>query len=146
MVKIQKLFAQKVRYAVNKYLNNFFARSDTILFCRLCEKKVNYDKFSLVEQHRKGELHVRALSQLRSGAAVQSRLNFTNVTKSENIIMGFLSANIALYKLRNKTLVKVFTDLGVQLPFESTVRRSVKKFVDNYVHDIKNNLKKHEVF
>ena len=32
--------------------------------------------------------------------------------------MGFLSANIALYKLRNKTLVKVFNDLGAQLPSE----------------------------
>ena len=52
MVKIPKHPAQKVRYAVNKYPNEFFARSDTILFCRLCEKKVNYDKFSRVEQHR----------------------------------------------------------------------------------------------
>ena len=78
------------------------------------KKKVYYHKFSRLGQHRKGELHVRTLSQLGSEAAVQSRLNFTNVTKSEKIIMGFLSANIALYKLRNKTLVKVFNDLGAK--------------------------------
>ncbi|KAF7685130.1 hypothetical protein CDIK_4121 [Cucumispora dikerogammari] len=60
--------------------------------------------------------------------------------------MCFLSAYIALYKLNYKTLVKVFNDLGAQLPYESTVRRTVKKFVDNYLHDIKNNLKNHEVF
>ncbi|KAF7685615.1 hypothetical protein CDIK_3636 [Cucumispora dikerogammari] len=60
--------------------------------------------------------------------------------------MGFLSAIIALYKLKNKTLIKVFNDLCVQLPSESTVRRSVKKVVDNHLHYIKNNLKNHEVF
>ncbi|KAF7685377.1 hypothetical protein CDIK_3874 [Cucumispora dikerogammari] len=61
--------------------------------------------------------------------------------------MGFLSANIALYyKLRNKTSVKVFNDLGVQLRSESTVRMSIKKFVDNHLHDIKNSLKNCEVF
>ncbi|KAF7685819.1 hypothetical protein CDIK_3431 [Cucumispora dikerogammari] len=132
MVKIPKLLAQKVRYAVNKYPNEFFARSDTILFCRLCEKEVNYDKFSRVKQHKKGELHVKALSQLGSGAVVQSRLNLTNVTKSEKIIMDFLSDNIALYKLRNKTLIKVFYDLSGQLLSESRVRSFVNMFVDNY--------------
>ncbi|KAF7697603.1 hypothetical protein CDIK_1568 [Cucumispora dikerogammari] len=60
--------------------------------------------------------------------------------------MGFFSANIDLYKLKNKTLIKVFNELSVQLPSESTVRRPVKKFVDNHLHDTKNNLKNYEVF
>ncbi|KAF7685574.1 hypothetical protein CDIK_3678 [Cucumispora dikerogammari] len=148
MVKIPKLPAQKVRYAVNKYPNKLLHVLVQYFSASLL-KKVNCGKFSRLEQHRKGELHGRSLSQLGSKAAVQSKLNFTNVTKAEKIIMSFfVSQYCFVYKLGNKTLVKVFNDMSDQLPSESTVWRwrSVKMFVDNYLHDIKNSLKNHEVF
>jgi len=57
----------------------------------------------------------------------QTFLRSSNSDFVEKVTKAFLSANIPLYKLNNKHVKNLFSDIGHSLPAESTCRKAVLK-------------------
>jgi len=64
----------------------------------------------------------------------------------EKVTKAFLSADIALYKLNNKLVKNLFSDIGHNLPAESTCRKTVLKLGADELQRIRNVVEDKQIF
>ena len=123
MPKVAKSKNYKVNSAISKYSGEFEKNSFGDLYCIKCTTIVNCDKEFNIEAHRKTEKHQKNLKSCTG--LYQSKLAIVKNEFSFKLVKAFTSANIALSKLRNKSIVSFFQDLGYDLPSESSCREKV---------------------
>ncbi|KAF7686067.1 hypothetical protein CDIK_3184, partial [Cucumispora dikerogammari] len=68
-------------------------------------------------------------------------LNFPKKITADIILKGFTEANILLYKIRNKSITKMFEVLNITLPCETILRSKVEKLANKKRETMKNILK-----
>lgn len=104
---------------IKKTFKNVFRSDDSVLFCLVCNDKVNARQMSQVTQHLKTIEHLNAIKRReRNGVSnSQSLLTAFNENSDPNrktsefamdLATCFLKANIPLYKIRNPNIVNFF--------------------------------------
>ncbi len=92
--------------------------------CRVCTSIVNSSRKSLVSQHLKNSSHVK---RKETSINTHSLYTFTKKDIKDIILDGFTGANIPLYKLRNENIIKMFDNLNISIPCETTIRKGVEE-------------------
>ncbi|XP_025194335.1 CGG triplet repeat-binding protein 1-like [Melanaphis sacchari] len=136
----------KVQSSVRKYVaefgENIFASDGGILFCKVCEIKVNSVKHFTVTQHLKTDKHIRAVNRKIENKSKSQQLLPNIPEKSmfaKDLCNTFLLANIPLEKLENKH-VRLFLEkyTSKDIPSVSLLR---KKYVNECYEDTMNNIR-----
>jgi hypothetical protein len=60
MPKIKQRLSNRLQTYVNKFGPDIFSIDTSVLFCKICEIKVNSDKKFNVSQHIKSDKHIKA--------------------------------------------------------------------------------------
>lgn len=135
MPKTKQSATNRLNSFVLEYGTDIFKTDGSILFCKLCEVKVNSDRKFVVTQHVNTEKHKRAVirkNEKNKNSEIQQLV--TNTPKkclfSHDLCKALLSANIPLYKISNpqlKSFLEKYTSR--EIPSDSTLRKT-------YVNDI----------
>ncbi len=105
--------------------------SDGSLFCSLCNTRVSHERKSLVVQHLSTQIHKSNAHD--NNHETQGRLDFTKKNVLDSCFEGFTMANIPLYKFRSPAIIKMFRELGVDSPAESSLRNKVNSAYENFM-------------
>ena len=122
------------------------------LYCLLCFSNVKCDKRQIVERHRATKKHKAAVDaqkqtvtsqqdKTKKVTLIQSALPVVTKQFRAKLVSAFLAADIPLHKLRNPHIVKLFTDLGQQMPSESACRQYVQTLAEKEQDRVKELLK-----
>jgi len=130
MPKVRCSVTDKLNKLVCEFGNDIFSTDGSVLFCKVCEKSVNFEKKYFVTQHTEGASHKRAVET--KGSASKTPLLKTFVATSNrqsefsfDLCNAFVSAGIPLWKLQNPSLRSFFEKHVKQnLPDESTLRKN----------------------
>lgn len=147
MPKIKQSLSNRLQTYVNKFGPDIFSIDTSVLFCKICEIKVNSDKKFNVSQHIKSDKHIKGLARYENqiNRKQQQLLTATsnNSKKSsfnKDLCEALISANIPLNKLENpkfKTFLEVYTKNDI--PSESTLR---KGYVDDIYNETMDKIRK----
>lgn len=136
----------KVQSSVRKYVaefgENIFACDGGIIFCKVCEIKVNSVKRFTVTQHLKTDKHIRAVHRRNENKSKFQQLLPNIPDKSmfaKDLCNTLLLANIPLEKLGNRH-VRLFLEkyTGKDIPSVSLLR---KTYVDECYEDTMNKIR-----
>lgn len=119
----------RLRGFISEFGDNVFSADGRILFCKVCELKVEYERRSSVIQHIKTGKHVKMIKRNEIVKTnTQQLITQTNTTKKSSFNMelcrALLSANIPLNKLSNpvfRSFLESYT--GKDIPYETTLRK-----------------------
>ncbi|KAL4092042.1 hypothetical protein QTP88_026616 [Uroleucon formosanum] len=135
MPKTKQSATNRLNSFVLEYGTDIFKTDGSILFCKLCEVKINSDRKFVVTQHVNNEKHKRAVirkNEKNKNSEIQQLV--ANTPKkclfSHDLCKALLSANIPLYKISNpqlKSFLEKYTSR--EIPSDSTLRKT-------YVNDI----------
>ncbi|KAL4119073.1 hypothetical protein QTP88_011940 [Uroleucon formosanum] len=135
MPKTKQSATNRLNSFVLEYGTGIFKTDGSILFCELCEVKVNSDRKFVVTQHVNTEKHKRAVirkNEKNKNSEIQQLV--ANTPKkclfSHDLCKALLSANIPLYEISNpqlKSFLEKYTSR--EIPSDSTLRKT-------YVNDI----------
>lgn len=135
MPKTKQCATNRLNSFVLEYGTDIFKTDGSILFCKLCEVKVNSDRKFVVTQHVNTEKHKRAVirkNDKNTNSEIQQLV--TNTPKkclfSHELCKALLSANVPLYKISNpqlKSFLGKYTSR--EIPSDSALRKT-------YVNDI----------
>lgn len=75
----------RLRYFVSEFGNEVFSINASILFCKLCECKVNSDKKFNVTQHLKTDKHLKAIKRKQNKIKKKQQL-ITNIPQKYILI------------------------------------------------------------
>lgn len=124
-----------------------FRCDDSVLFCLMCDEKVNANQYCQVTQHIKTGKHMANVQRKSKTGQKKNQTLLTNLpsesTSSSEFSMDlsrtFLKANIALHKMRNPYMVEFlekYTKFAA--PSEATLRRNcVPKLFDECIEKMK---------
>ncbi|KAE9521523.1 hypothetical protein AGLY_018079 [Aphis glycines] len=122
----------RLRHFVSEFGDEVFSIGASILFCKLCECKVNSDKKFNVTQHLKTDKHLKAIKREQNKIEKKQQL-LTNIpqkcTFNIDLCKTLISANIPLNKLsivKFRQFLEKYTKNHI--PDESTLR---KLYVDD---------------
>lgn len=129
MPKDKQLLSRRLKYLISEFGKDVFSTDNVVLFCELCEVKVDPERRSSITQHIRTEKHHRAIDRQLNQKTNNSQPLLTNLTsKKSNFNMdlcrALISANIPLNKLQNREF-RQFLQLYTQkyVPTESTLRK-----------------------
>ena len=130
----------KIKSVLHDFPGEFVQNPNNELYCNLCNCVVSCTKRFLVDSHRKTFKHQKALSrsELQMPQTSQTFLRSSDSDFVEKVTKAFLSADIPLYKLNNKHIKNLFSDIGHSLPAESTCRKAVLKLGSDELQRIRN--------
>jgi len=135
MPKEKKTLLNRLRCYVDEFGSDIFKIDSSILFCKICETKVNSDKKYNVSQHLKTDKHLKGINRCKEQTQrKQQQLMTVNISKkssfNKDLCEALISANITLNKLSNpkfKTFLETYTKN--EIACEATLRKG-------YVDDI----------
>ncbi|KAL4153650.1 hypothetical protein QTP88_001483 [Uroleucon formosanum] len=138
---------------VLEYGTDIFKTDGSILFCKLCEVKVNSDRKFVVTQHVNTEKHKRAVirkNEKNKNSEIQQLV--ANTPKkclfSHDLCKALLSANIPLYKISNpqlKSFLEKYTSR--EIPSDSTLRKTyVNDIYEETVKNIREQIKGNKIW
>jgi len=110
-----------------KFKNEFELRLGKELYCKICAIVVTSTRKSTIEKHRSSKKHSMGLCSNKSNNLKQTFLIDPEKDITCKLVTAFLSADIPLYKLRNKELKEFFEYAKVPLVSETTARKHVSK-------------------
>jgi hypothetical protein len=129
---------------VSEFGDEVFSIDASILFCKLCECKVNSDKRFNVTQHLKTDKHLKAIKREQNKNEKKQQL-LTNIpqkcTFNIDLCKTLISANIPLNKLSNlkfRQFLEKYTKNHI--PDESTLR---KLYVDDIYNETIEKIRTH---
>lgn len=137
----------RVKNYVSEFGEHIFSYDDNILFCKMCEIKVNSEKRFTVTQHLKTKKHVRAvyrknLNESKTQQPIQSNIQEGSIF-NKNLCKSLLLANIPLEKLENKhfrSFLEKYT--GKNIPSVSLLRKTyVNDCYEDTMNEIRNQIK-----
>jgi len=124
-----------------------FSSDGSVLFCKVCEKAVNFEKRYFVTQHTEGVAHKKVLEKKANAAKTPLLKTFISTTKrqsnfSYDLCNAFVCAGIPLWKLQNASLRSFFEKYVKQdLPDESTLRKNyLDRAYQSTMDEIRRNL------
>ena len=92
----------------------FMESANNELYCNLCRQTASCSKRCLVESHRNTSKHQTAFdsrSELLIPHILQTFLKSSNTGFEEKVTKAFLSIDILLYKLNNKHIQNLFSNV-----------------------------------
>ncbi|KAF0764859.1 Uncharacterized protein FWK35_00006777 [Aphis craccivora] len=117
--------------------DNVFSTDERVLFCKICEIKVEYERRSSVIQHILTVKHVKMIKQKEMfNTRTQKMITQINTTKKSTLNMdlckALLSANIPLNKLSNQVF-RNFLELYTrkEIPYETILRKGYIDKIDD---------------
>lgn len=124
---------------------NVFRSDDSVLFCLMCDEKVNANQYSQVNQHIKTGKHVANVQRKSKHGNIKNQSLLTNLqphgsSSSEfatDLTRAFLKAKIALHKITNPSIVELIEKhTKFAAPSETTLRRKCfsvlyEEFIEN---------------
>jgi len=133
----------RVKNYVSEFGEHIFSYDGNILFCKMCEIKVNSEKRFTVTQHLKTKKHVRAvyrkyLNESKTQQSIQSNIQEVPIF-DKHLCKSLLLANIPLEKLENKhfrSFLEKYT--GKNIPSVSLLR---KTYVNDCYEDTMNEIR-----
>lgn len=144
MPKEKKTLIHRLRSYVDEFGSNIFTIDSSILFCKICETKVNSDKKFNVLQHLKTDKHLKGINRYKEQTQrKQQQLMTVNISKkssfNKDLCEALISANIPLNKLSNpkfRTFLETYTKN--EIPCEATLR---KGYLDDIYMETMNNIR-----
>lgn len=139
MPKIKVSDSKKIKTIMDTFPGEFQSTPKNELYCKLCNVIVQHSKNFFVEKHRSTEKHKKNIDS-NEPCSTQKFI----VTKSDfnqKLTEAFLSADIPLYKIRNKKLRELFNLIGHPLPSDQTCRNQLPDLVSIKMDRVKNILK-----
>lgn len=129
MPKEKQSQISRLRGFISEFGDNVFSADGRILFCKICETKVEYERRSSVIQHVQTGKHVKMIKRIEIfSTRTQQTITQINATKKSTFNMdlckALLSANIPLNKLSNRVFRHFF---GILHRKRDTVRNDFKK-------------------
>ena len=95
---------------------NIFRNDDSVLFCLMCDEKVNAEQYCQVTQHIKTGKHSANVQRKTKNGSIKKQSLLTSVPSSTqnssssefamDLTRAFLKSNIALHKLTNPSMVE----------------------------------------
>ena len=144
MPKDKQPLSRRLKTLSSEFGDDVFSIDNVVLFCKLCEVKVDPERRSSIIQHIKTEKHRRAIERQINQKTKNSQQLLTNLTSKKStfnmdLCRAFISANIPLNKLQN-TEFRKFLQLYTQkdVPTESTIR---KFYLDDYYEEMMANIR-----
>ncbi len=104
---------------------------DGCLYCKFCSVQLNHSRKSLILQHLETNLHKTCVKQNNT-----TNLNQLYLPKKKVIDIcfeGFTGANIPLHKFRDPCIIKMFKDLEIEPPSETSLRNLVDKNYEQFI-------------
>jgi len=139
----------QTRKYVLEFGENVFSTDGTILFCKICEVKVNCEKRFTVTQHLKTNKHERLLNRQRNSVKVSTtqQLYSSSTCKkcefSKDLCKSMMSANIPLNKIMNTEFRSFLEKYTLKdIPCESTLR---KTYLNECYEETIDKIRKHVV-
>ena len=132
MRKVKATYAYKIQSILEEFHEEFMRSPNSELYCNLCNSMVSWGKCFLVDSHRKTYEPYKALGSRFEQVIPRTLRTFLKSSDTdfvEKVIKAFLSANIPLYKLYNKHIKSIFSDVDHSLPSESTCWRTVLQLI-----------------
>lgn len=134
---------EKLKKYVSEYGTDF-STDGHVLYCKMCEIKIKFEKKYNVSQHIKTDKHQKNVKRKNEQAQrkVQQLLTNQNSVKSDfnmDLCQAMVSANIPLNKLSNnvfRTFLEKYT--GKSIPMEATLR---KGYIDDIFNSTLDNMK-----
>lgn len=85
MPKEKKTLIHRLRSYVDEFGFNIFTIDSSILFCKICETKVNSDKKFNVFQHLKTDKHIKGINRCKEQTQrKQQQLMTVNISKKNH--------------------------------------------------------------
>jgi len=100
MSKNKPTISNVIKKYVSESDKNVFSCDESVLFCKLCETKVNAERRYTVTKHIETEKHKRMVNRKNTTKTSTSQLQVTIFSK--DLCKAMLSANILLYKINNR--------------------------------------------
>ena len=113
---------------------NIFRNDDSVLFCLMCDEKVNAEQYCQVTQHIKTGKHSANVQRKTKNGSIKKQSLLTSVPSSTqnssssefamDLTRAFLKSNIALHKLTNPSMVEfIEKHTKFAAPSETLLRR-----------------------
>ncbi len=83
---------------------------------------IYHSRKSLITQHIKTKQHLNLITQLKFKSITQLSIPKKHVV--DICFEGFTGANIPLHKFRNPAVIKMFQELDIEPPGETTIRKN----------------------
>lgn len=123
MPKVKQLLSRRLKSLISGFGKDVFSTDNVVLFCELCEVKVDPERRSSITQHIRTEKHRRAIDRQLNQKTKNSQPLLINLTsKKSNFNMdlcrALISANIPLNKLQNREFrqfLQLYTQKDVPL-------------------------------
>jgi len=122
---------------VSEFGPDIFSTDGHVLYCKMCEIKINFEKKYNISQHMKTDKHQKSVKRQNDQEQRKLQQLLTNQSSAKSdfnkdLCQAMVSANIPLNKLSNKTF-RVFLEkyTGKNIPMEATLRKG-------YIDDIFN--------
>ncbi|KAE9536601.1 hypothetical protein AGLY_007003 [Aphis glycines] len=138
MWKIKQSTSARLSNYVSEFGSEILSTDGYVLFCKVCELKINFEKKFNVSQHIRTEKHIKSVKRQKDQVQRKLQQLLTNQpTKSEfnkDLCKAMVAANILFNKLSNATFrsfLEKYT--GKSIPFEATLQK-------RYIDDIYNQL------
>lgn len=112
------------------------------LVCNPCKEELNVSRKSIITAHLECVKHKDNLLKNNIQPAIKPLV----CKKDEIILKGFIEANIPLYKLRHNSIKIMFSDLNIQPPSETSVRRKLNDEFSNHMYKLKKFFKDKYIF
>ena len=133
----------KLKETVIKYPSEFVHTNNNLLWCKLCNKSVTFDKNHGIESHRKTQTHISNLELIPLGD-IQIPLSKTHFLEVLSTL--FLELDIPLYKIRDPSFQKFLRRYQLPVLSHSKAHSLVKTIADRKREIIKNNLKNKHIY
>ena len=122
---------------VSEFGSDIFSTDGHVLYCKMCEIKINFEKEYNISQHMKTDKHQKSVKRQNDQEQRKLQQLLTNQSSAKSnfnkdLCQAMVSANIPLNKLSNNTF-RVFLEkyTGKHIPMEATLRKG-------YIDDIFN--------
>ena len=123
--------------------------SNNELYCNLCSYTVFGNGCFLVENHRHMFKHQKALDrafEVPIPYTSQTFLRSSNTDFVKKVAKRFFSADMPLYKLKNKHIKNLFPDFDHSLTSEATCRKTVLQLSVNKLQQIRNDVDNKQIY
>lgn len=144
MPKDKQSLSRRLKSLSSEFGDDVFSVDNVVLFCKLCEVKVDPERRSSIIQHIKTEKHRRATERQLNKKTNNNQQLLTNLTSKKSpfnmdLCRALISANIPLNKLQNtefRNFLQIYTQKDI--PNESTLR---KFYLDECYEEMMKNIR-----
>ena len=140
MPRVKASNTSKIKSLLYDFPNELTQNLNNELYCNLCKCVLSCDKRFLADSHWKTSKHQKTLSRckLQIPQALQTFWRSSNSDFVKKVTKAFLSADIPLYKVNNKHVKNLFSDICHSLLTETACRKTVLKLSADKLQRIRN--------